>query len=360
MPRIVSTTTPYAAPAQAMTLKALQQRQIELEEQASKAAQPQQMISPWQGAAQMANSFVTGLKEKQAQDQYDTGRARLSELLAGGITPDEAPEIYGLDENLGRYAMQRQDQLSDTATQREQVLADAKVKREQELADQQTKGKQATDLKQMEIDAAKQPKLTDISGIRQDVISDPSYKNMAQATPIWSSIKDAAGRDTPQADLNIIIGMAKLFDPTSVVREGETETVKKTADLPDNIFSQYKYLTGQPGSRLDPTVRKDLLTEGASRIKGYSDAYSKTSEFYTNIAKRRGIDPSEIVPGFDVDTNFKVFEPQDREAKIKELEAEIARKKAAAGAQPQVQVPQAQPQQDEGFIVPLTRWLTGG
>jgi hypothetical protein len=142
------------------------------------------------------------------------------------------------------------------------------------------------------------PSLTDTNAIRQDFISDASVKNLKQAEPIWSSVLDATTRDTPQADLNIVIGLAKLFDPTSVVREGEVDTVRQTGNLPSEIYGQWKYLTGDKSARLDPSIRKGMLQEGYSRMKGYYDAYQGTANYYTDLAKRNAINPADIVYPF--------------------------------------------------------------
>ena len=153
-------------------------------------------------------------------------------------------------------------------------------------------------------------KLSDIASIRQDYIGDKSYQHWQDAAPIWSSLVDASTRNTPQSDLNIIIGMAKLFDPGSVVRSQEGEAVQQTAGLPTEIFSAWKYLSGQPGSRLDayqPGMREALLTEGYSRMKGYQAALKAHTNWITSIATRHGVDPRDVV---DVDPALDDWPPK--------------------------------------------------
>jgi hypothetical protein len=124
---MVSTTTPYSAPTSAFTIKALEERKAELEKRAAEATAPQQIISPWQGAAQMANAFTVGLKEHQAAQQAAAGRQQLSELMKDGITPEEIPQIYALDEALGRFGMEQQ--ASDARFNREMEIKDSDYKR---------------------------------------------------------------------------------------------------------------------------------------------------------------------------------------------------------------------------------------
>ncbi len=59
------------------------------------------------------------------------------------------------------------------------------------------------------------------TNLRKEVQGLPSYKNFAQAAPIYRGMTEAAGRDTKAADLNLVYGLGKIMDPTSVVREGE-------------------------------------------------------------------------------------------------------------------------------------------
>ncbi|HSC81964.1 MAG TPA: hypothetical protein VLC08_16535, partial [Chitinolyticbacter sp.] len=293
MARMISTST-YTAPSQAATIKALQQRAEEHANAAAKAAQMRQIGSPWQGAAQLMEVFSNNFNAGRAERQEAEGRQKFAQLLSGvdptgGATPEQIQQMYTLDPDQGSlYAADamkvvRDRQAAEAARQREDALA--LQKHNQALEIEREKARLAGEAG---------PKLTDISAVRQDVISDPSYKNLAQAAPIWSSITDAASRNTPQSDLNIIIGMAKLFDPTSVVREGETETVRQTANLPDNVWAQWQYLTANPNSRLSDDVKFGLLEEGASRMRGYQDAYKQTSDFYTNLGKRHRIDPGDI------------------------------------------------------------------
>jgi hypothetical protein len=317
MARIASFTTagvPATDPTGGMTLDALMLRQKMLAEQGQKIAEPRDMRSPWQGAAMLAQQFVNQRNENTAEDQLAAGRDALAKVKAGinletGATPEQLAEI-------GRYSPDDADKFMSLAAQAIQA------RRAQEAAianreDTQTFTHGENELnRQTEMDkataAAKlaaMPKISDISGVRQDVISDPSYKNMAQAVPIWTSMKDAASRDTPQADLNMIIALAKLFDPTSVVRTQEGEAVKQTGDLPTEIYSQYAYLTGQPGARLSPEIRNGMLQEGWSRVKGYADAYAKTSDFYSNLAKESGIDVNKVVPQFGDATPYVQPDP---------------------------------------------------
>jgi hypothetical protein len=213
-----------------------------------------------------------------------------------------------MDPTTGMYS---QDAISKIAT-----LDPATAK---DMMDQNAKALQALAVyKQSRLDkeedrkADRAPKLTDIASIRGDVTGDASYKNMAQAAPMWSSMQDAYTRDTPQADLNMVIALAKMFDPTSVVRSEEGKAVELTGNAPASLKAQFLYLVGGEGSRLDPAVRKGMMQEAASRMRGYTEAYAKTSDFYTKMAQRYGIDPADIVPSFG-DLKLDAYDPAKKD-----------------------------------------------
>ncbi len=301
MPQIIptaitkKTVDPTVDPTGGQTLLALQLRQKQLAEAAPTI--PSQIPSPWQGASLMANSLVNSLQQNAAAEQEAAGRKELTQTMMGAMDPttgmysqDAIAKVSALDPEYGRS------------------LTEQNARALQELA----KYKQSRIDKAEDLKAERAPKLTDIASIRGDVTGDASYKNMAQAAPMWSSMQDAYTRDTPQADLNMVIALAKMFDPTSVVRSEEGKAVELTGNAPASLKAQFLYLVGGKGSRLDPEVRKGMMQEAASRMRGYVEAYGKTSNFYTEMAKRYGINPADIVPTFG-DLKLDAYDPAKKD-----------------------------------------------
>lgn len=134
----------------------------------------------------------------------------------------------------------------------------------------------------------------DISGIRKEIQALPSYKNYSQARPIYDAMLETAGRDSRASDLNLVYGLGKIMDPTSVVREGEMVMVKNTASLPDWLVGTINSLNG--GAGLTKDTRKAILTEAFGRMKGYDEAFGKDAEMYKGIASRYKLNPDDILP----------------------------------------------------------------
>jgi hypothetical protein len=105
----------------------------------------------------------------------------------------------------------------------------------------------------------------------------------------------SAGTNTRASDIDFVYGVAKIFDPESVVREGEMTIVKKTASLPDQIYGTIQsVLTG--GSSLTPAQRAAILEVSANRVGEYESGVNEQVEFYKGITERRKGSPDNILP----------------------------------------------------------------
>lgn len=129
-------------------------------------------------------------------------------------------------------------------------------------------------------------------GLRKEFEGLPEVKNYKQAYPAYAAIKDAASRNTTQSDINIVYGLAKLYDPTSVVREGEYATVANSPNIPEKVKGYAQYLAG--GGRLSPETKKQILAEAEGRIGTYSAEAKKAKGSYEGIATKRGMDPASV------------------------------------------------------------------
>lgn len=152
------------------------------------------------------------------------------------------------------------------------------------------------------------PKFDDVSGMRKEIQQLPAYKNLAAAAPIYKSMAETAGRDSKASDLNLVYGLGKIMDPTSVVREGEMIMVKNTASLPDWLQGAISSLNG--GAALTPETRKAIMTEAYGRVKGYNDEFQQNMGQYQGIVQRNGINPADVIPEVDKFEPWAPPEPQ--------------------------------------------------
>jgi hypothetical protein len=137
----------------------------------------------------------------------------------------------------------------------------------------------------------------DISGLRKEIQQLPSYKNIAQAVPIYRSMVETAGRDTRASDLNLVYGLGKIMDPTSVVREGEMFMVQGINTLPDKLVEGINsVLTGS--STLSPETREAILTEAYGRMRGYEQQFNSDIGQYRGIVDRNNMNAADVIPSF--------------------------------------------------------------
>jgi hypothetical protein len=130
--------------------------------------------------------------------------------------------------------------------------------------------------------------------IRKELNDLPQVKKFANATPAYKAIVDASGRDNKQADINLVYGLAKLYDPDSVVREGEYDTIAKSQTIPEWLKGQAAALAGT-GGKLTPATRAMILKEAEGRFNSYRSEYNAATTVYSQIAKERGANPKNVV-----------------------------------------------------------------
>jgi hypothetical protein len=137
----------------------------------------------------------------------------------------------------------------------------------------------------------------DATKLRREVQDLPSYKNLAQAAPVYKSMVEAAGRDTRAADVNLIYGMAKIMDPTSVVRESEMTVAQAVATLPEYLRANIQSQLTSAG-RLDLNVRAAIMQEARSRIMAYQGMFDQDAGFYRGVSERNRMNAVDIIPSF--------------------------------------------------------------
>ncbi len=151
------------------------------------------------------------------------------------------------------------------------------------------------------------PKFDDISGLRKEIQQLPSYKNLSQALPIYRSMAETAGRNSKASDLNLVYGLGKIMDPTSVVREGEMVMVKNTASLPDWFQGAIASLNG--GAALTPETREAIMKEAYGRVQGYDSAFKQDAGQYQGIVERNKFNPADVIPDFGTYEPWKPAAP---------------------------------------------------
>ena len=120
----------------------------------------------------------------------------------------------------------------------------------------------------------------------------PEVIRYKSALPAFKAVQGAATRPGTQSEINLIYGLAKLYDPESVVREGEYDTIANSQSIPEWLKGQAQRLAG--GGKLTPETKSQILTEANARKQALEDEYNGAQRTYDGIARRQGLDPQNI------------------------------------------------------------------
>jgi hypothetical protein len=94
----------------------------------------------------------------------------------------------------------------------------------------------------------------------------------------YTTLQDSLASDSGVGDLGLVFGLAKLFDPRSVVREGEVTTLQSTAGLPAQVMNMYKEV--KEGRKLAPSQRSQIQDYADRAYINRIDKYDQTRDRY--------------------------------------------------------------------------------
>ncbi|MFT4266560.1 MAG: hypothetical protein QM586_04950 [Xenophilus sp.] len=237
------------------------------------------------------NSAAT-LAYRAAMDRQEQAAKDAAEAQRTGMQQAGATQRTGMEQSgaFNRTALEQQmADLRERAAARQRD-AQLDIERSRLGIDQERLGVDA--YKATQGQAGKAGEVS--TAIRKEFEGLPEVKNYKQALPAYRGIIDAAQRSTPMSDINLVYGIAKLYDPNSVVREGEYATVAKAPGVPERIKGWAQYLAG--GGKLTPEVKQQIVAEANSRMGTFDKEYGSVINRYGDIARRSGADDTLVVP----------------------------------------------------------------
>ena len=132
--------------------------------------------------------------------------------------------------------------------------------------------------------------------LRKEFASLPEVKKYKEAIPAYQAVVKAAQSGGPmgnkQADINLVYGLAKLYDPESVVREGEYATIANSQSIPEWVKGQAQALVG--GGNLTKETKKLIMEQAKIRLDSYKSEVDGARKGYDEIAQRGGLNPQNV------------------------------------------------------------------
>ena len=135
------------------------------------------------------------------------------------------------------------------------------------------------------------PRSSDITTLRKEFNDLPEVKNYRATVPIFNSAIKAP--DTRAGDIQFAYTIGKIFDPNSVVREGELKLVGEAATVLEKFQGELRTLTEGKG-RLTPETRRQLLETAQARVRELEAAQGAARKTYENQAKSKNMPLEQI------------------------------------------------------------------
>lgn len=160
------------------------------------------------------------------------------------------------------------------------------------------------------------------SELQKELFNSQFYRQYSDAMVAYNNVKEALKSDNQSADLRAIYALAKLYDPGSVVREGELKLTQNASSMAERIAGIYNALTGT-GARLTPSQRADIMQQAYGAATQQYESMNVKNTDAAERAQRLGIDPRNV--------RVPVEKPQPPS---REEVSSIKRPKAPGAAQP--------------------------
>ncbi len=129
-----------------------------------------------------------------------------------------------------------------------------------------------------------------------------------KVVPMYKNIVAAASNPNPSAasDMSLIFAYMKLLDPGSTVREGEYATAANAGSAWQKAGNIYNKILS--GEKLQPEQRSAFAREAQGVYKNNANMFGQDISRYTDLAKRSGIRPEDVVYDYGAGLGNESFE----------------------------------------------------
>lgn len=125
--------------------------------------------------------------------------------------------------------------------------------------------------------------------------SEPIYKAYQEVRQAYQQVNKSLDENTAVGDVAAATKIAKLLDPTSVVRETELATIANAKGTIDRLAQLSEYV--MTGKTLGPEQRKEFRSLAKQFYDVAGTQYNETRNKYSEIGKRNDLGDVETVLG---------------------------------------------------------------
>lgn len=130
--------------------------------------------------------------------------------------------------------------------------------------------------------------------LADDFRMEQGVKDASGVAGAVATIRGALSNPTPQGDLAAIYALVKLYDPGSVVREGEISLTQSAASLPEQVRRLYQGWS--TGKKLTPQMRADIASVANSVVAERQTQVDPILARYGQRARQWGADSAAVAP----------------------------------------------------------------
>lgn len=131
-------------------------------------------------------------------------------------------------------------------------------------------------------------------GLADDFRQEQGIKDASGVAGAVATIRGALSTPTPQGDLAAIYALVKLYDPGSVVREGEISLTQSAASLPEQVRRLWQ--GWNTGKKLTPEMREAIAGVANSIVAERQQQVNPILERYGQRARQWGADSAAVAP----------------------------------------------------------------
>jgi hypothetical protein len=134
----------------------------------------------------------------------------------------------------------------------------------------------------------------DAASLRKEFEGMAPVKDYRTVLPLFERASKAP--NTRAGDISIIYALGKMFDPTSVVREGELILAKDSAPWLRKMVSNANSQISGKGA-LSPETRKEIMDSLKGQVEALRQSYEQERSRFASYAQDYELDPFTVVGG---------------------------------------------------------------
>jgi hypothetical protein len=232
--------------------------------------------TPNAGVQQMLTNKIAGFEDARTQNKTaqwlaSKGRSDLAEAVAGGMISAKDAVAQAMQAPDQVKGIEVNGKLVDPVTGR--VIYDPTNGAAPQLTSEQLSG---------------------INTLRDDASN--AYSELGQMKDAYGAIQTFYNNPGSVSDKALVVAFAKILDPTSVVREGESAAIANAGSLTEGM-RQMLLNTLAGGGNLPPEIRTEILTLSEQLYTSRLPSVEQRIEMLRRTAMAAGFDPTLIFPG---------------------------------------------------------------